>query len=143
MLAVTDTVPARSQAERAYWLVVERIIRLELPPGSVLLDRELTAELGIGRTPVREALQRRAGDAPRIRHSGSSQPTGESMTDGGTVNLESGFPVDTVYELRRMGHDVKVGRGGFGGYQAIMRDDEEGVYYGASESRKDGHAAGY
>jgi gamma-glutamyltranspeptidase/glutathione hydrolase len=84
-----------------------------------------------------------AGDAPRIRHSGSSQPTGESMTDGGTVNLESGFPVDTVYELRRMGHDVKVGRGGFGGYQAIMRDDEEGVYYGASESRKDGHAAGY
>ncbi len=62
MLAVADTVPARSQAERAYWLVVERIIRLELPPGSVLLDRELTAELGIGRTPVREALQRLAGE---------------------------------------------------------------------------------
>ena len=84
-----------------------------------------------------------AGDAPRIRHTGSSQPTGESMTDGGTVNLESGYPIETVYELRRMGHDVKVRRSGYGGYQAIMRDHEQGVYYGASESRKDGHAAGY
>ena len=62
MLAVADTIPGRSQAERAYWLLVDRIIRLELPPGSVLLDRELTAELGIGRTPVREALQRLAGE---------------------------------------------------------------------------------
>ncbi len=62
MLAVADPVPARSQAERAYWLLVDRIIRLELPPGAVLLDRELTVELGIGRTPVREALQRLAGE---------------------------------------------------------------------------------
>ncbi|MDH3668497.1 MAG: GntR family transcriptional regulator [Paracoccaceae bacterium] len=62
MLAVADTIPARSQAERAYWLMVDRIIRLDMPPGSVLLDRELTAELGIGRTPVREALQRLAGE---------------------------------------------------------------------------------
>jgi len=33
--------------------------------------------------------------------------------------------------------------GGFGGYQAILRDAGNGVYYGASESRKDGQAAGY
>ena len=36
------------------------------------------------------------------------------------------------------------GRHGFsGGYQAIYRDAEQGVYYGASEVRKDGNAAGY
>jgi len=58
----TDAIPARSQAERAYWLLADRIIRLDLPPGQLLLDRELTAELGIGRTPVREALQRLAGE---------------------------------------------------------------------------------
>lgn len=54
--------PARSHAERAYWLLVERIIRLDLPPGHLLVDKQLTAELGIGRTPVREALQRLAGE---------------------------------------------------------------------------------
>jgi DNA-binding GntR family transcriptional regulator len=62
MLAVADPAPARSQAERAYWLLVDQIIRLELPPGSVLLDRDLMEKLGIGRTPVREALQRLAGE---------------------------------------------------------------------------------
>lgn len=49
-----------SQADHAYSLLVDRIIRLHLAPGQILLDRELTAELGIGRTPVREALQRLA-----------------------------------------------------------------------------------
>jgi len=50
--------PARSQAERAYSMLVDRITRLELAPGQLLLDRELTEDLGIGRTPIREALQR-------------------------------------------------------------------------------------
>ena len=36
---------------------------------------------------------------------------------------------------------VKDEKGVYGGYQAIMLKD--GVYYGASESRKDGHASGY
>ena len=58
--AIQGDVPARSQAERAYWMLAERIIRLDLPPGQLLLDKELTAELGIGRTPMREALQRLA-----------------------------------------------------------------------------------
>jgi len=84
-----------------------------------------------------------AGDAARVRHGGSSQPTGEVMTDGGTVYLESGFPEDTVQTLTRMGHRVARSRGGYGGYQAILYDAKNGVYYGASESRKDGHAAGY
>ncbi|MBN2415204.1 gamma-glutamyltransferase [bacterium] len=84
-----------------------------------------------------------AGDAPRIRHGGSSQPTGSVMNDGGYVYFESGFPPETVRELTEMGHLLRKTVGGFGGYQAIMRDSEQGVYYGASESRKDGHAAGF
>jgi gamma-glutamyltranspeptidase/glutathione hydrolase len=84
-----------------------------------------------------------AGDAPRIRHDGSSQPTGEKMTDGGVINLESGIPYETIRELVRRGHTVESSLGGYGGYQAILWDDEKGVYFGASESRKDGQAAGY
>ena len=84
-----------------------------------------------------------AGDAPRIRHDGSSQPTGSKMSDGGRVNLESGIPYKAIRELVRMGHDVKYTVGGYGGYQAILWDEQNGVYYGASESRKDGQAAGY
>ena len=84
-----------------------------------------------------------AGDAPRIRHSGSSQPTGERMTDGGTLYLESGIPEEIVQALINMGHRVSDEPAFFGGYQAIMWDGENQVYYGASESRKDGQAAGY
>ncbi|MEM6347455.1 MAG: gamma-glutamyltransferase [Bacteroidota bacterium] len=84
-----------------------------------------------------------AGDAPRLRHDGSSQPTDEKMTDGGILNLESGFDYQTIRALERMGHKVNFSAGGYGGYQAIMWDDARGVYFGASESRKDGHAAGY
>ena len=84
-----------------------------------------------------------AGDAPRIHHSGSSEPTGEQMTDGGVVNLESGFPYETIRSLMTKGHTLQWAHGPFGGYQAIMWDPVNKVYYGASESRKDGQAAGY
>jgi len=83
-----------------------------------------------------------AGDAPRIRHTMSSQPTGYRMTDGGLLNLEHGFDYSVIRELMKRGHSIKWSVGGYGGYQAIMRD-ENGVYYGASESRKDGQAAGF
>jgi gamma-glutamyltranspeptidase/glutathione hydrolase len=85
-----------------------------------------------------------AGDAPRIQHVGSSEPTGEVMKDGGLVYLEFGFPEETERGLLNLGH--KLGRttaGSFGGYQAIRFDPTNRVYFGASESRKDGHAAGY
>ncbi len=82
-----------------------------------------------------------AGDAPRIVHSGSSQPTGESMINGGYLSLESSFKDIIIEELREKGHVIKYEKGIFGGYQAIMYKD--GVYYGASESRKDGHAVGF
>ena len=84
-----------------------------------------------------------AGDAARIRHGGSSQPTDEVMSDGGIVYLEKGFSAETLDQLQKMGHKLGGSDGGFGGYQAIYRDHEQGVYYGASESRKDGQAAGY
>ncbi|MEP0355440.1 gamma-glutamyltransferase [Paraglaciecola sp.] len=84
-----------------------------------------------------------AGDAPRMLHSGSSQPTGEEMSDGGKVHLESGFAPLVRRSLIQKGHVLQDSVGNYGGYQAIMRDLETGVYYGASESRKDGHAAGY
>lgn len=84
-----------------------------------------------------------AGDAPRMRHRGSSQPTGSIMTDGGTLNLESGFDYKTIRELRKKGHDISFAVGIYGGYQAIGIDVESKVYTGASESRKDGQAAGY
>ncbi|NOQ24315.1 MAG: gamma-glutamyltransferase [Bacteroidales bacterium] len=84
-----------------------------------------------------------AGDAPRMRHGGSSQPTGEKMTNGGTLFLESGIDNEVIRDLMKKGHKVNFTVGGFGGYQAIMFDEKNGVYYGASESRKDGQAAGY
>ncbi|QDU86366.1 Putative gamma-glutamyltransferase YwrD [Planctomycetes bacterium Pla163] len=85
-----------------------------------------------------------AGDAPRMLHTGSSQPTGERMTDGGTLHLESGIAQwETVRDLMGRGHRIEWNRGSFGGYQAIWRDPATGVYHGASESRKDGQAAGY
>lgn len=84
-----------------------------------------------------------AGDAPRVLHSGSSQPTGEMMEDGGYVSLENGFGNLTRRSLVQKGHTLREVSGWFGGYQAIMRNPKTGVYYGASESRKDGHAAGY
>lgn len=84
-----------------------------------------------------------AGDAPRILHSGSSEPTGEQMIDGGYVSLESGYSQKVRRQLMQKGHTLTDVVGAFGGYQAIMRDPKTGVYYGASESRKDGQAAGY
>ena len=83
-----------------------------------------------------------AGDAPRIHHRGSSEPTGEVMEDGGILNLETGYPYETIRALMRKGHRIQFANGPYGGYQAIHRA-ENGVYWGATESRKDGHAAGY
>lgn len=84
-----------------------------------------------------------AGDAARVNHVGSSEPTGTKMTDGGVVHLESTFSQETRDKLEALGHTLGPSNGSFGGYQAIMWDEEQGVYYGASEVRKDGHAAGY
>ncbi len=84
-----------------------------------------------------------AGDAARWQHDGSTDYDRPRMTDGGWVEVESGVPYESVRGLLQRGHQVRIGNGGFGGYQAIHRDAANGTWVGASESRKDGHAAGY
>jgi gamma-glutamyltranspeptidase/glutathione hydrolase len=84
-----------------------------------------------------------AGDAQRMQHTGSSEPTGEKMTGGGEVTLETGFSYQTIRSLMEKGHKISYANGPYGGYQAILRNEKNKVYYGASESRKDGQAAGY
>ncbi|WP_088340085.1 gamma-glutamyltransferase [Robiginitalea sediminis] len=83
-----------------------------------------------------------AGDAPRWDHTGGSSPTGE-RGGRGIVRVESGIPYETVRGLMDRRHTVQFTRGSYGGYQAIMWDAKNKVYRGASESRKDGQAAGY
>ncbi len=95
-----------------------------------------------------------AGDAARLMHDGGRQPTDAlagsradsvEIDDLGTLMVEPGVPLATVEALRAMGHKVEVESTGipFGGYQAIARDPETGVYVGATEMRKDGQASGY
>ena len=84
-----------------------------------------------------------AGDAARFHHEGSSEPTGTLMTTGGVLHLESGVPAQVRRDLARLGHRVVDSVGSFGGYQAVARDPRTGVLSGASESRRDGCAAGY
>lgn len=84
-----------------------------------------------------------AGDAARWSHSGSQEPTGSTMdSNGGTVTLESGICESIANNLTARGHDVGYSPN-TGGYQAIMRDIDTGVYFGATEMRKDGVALGY
>lgn len=90
-----------------------------------------------------------AGDAARLNHDGGRQPTeplvGPSADPLGTLFVEPGISDETVERLRAMGHNVEVVGNGimFGGYEAIARDPETGVYTGATEMRKDGQVAGY
>jgi gamma-glutamyltranspeptidase/glutathione hydrolase len=93
-----------------------------------------------------------AGDVSRWQHESGQEPTGTGVTKSGVkvdpagfVDLESGIPYETARELRKRGHDVRVDVGGYGGYQAIKVEMHDGqrIYVGASESRKDGQAAGY
>lgn len=84
-----------------------------------------------------------AGDAPRWDHTGGASPMGATTTDTGTIRTESGIPYSTIRSLMDKGHSIGTARGIYGGYQAIMWDDVNKVYHGASESRKDGQAAGY
>ncbi len=90
-----------------------------------------------------------AGDAARLNHDGGRQPT-DPLTGGdidplGTLSVEPGISKATIAALGAMGHDVELVGDGviFGGYQAILRDPETGVYSGATEMRKDGIAIGY
>ncbi|MEO5616475.1 MAG: gamma-glutamyltransferase [Candidatus Eisenbacteria bacterium] len=85
-----------------------------------------------------------AGDAIRWHHSGSADPDGRVMKDGGVLHIEDGLPAPVLAELRARGHRIEPQSvGAYGGYQAIWRDPVTGNYSGATEKRKDGCAAGY
>ncbi len=84
-----------------------------------------------------------AGDLSRIRHLGSSTPTGKRSMGPGIVEVESGVPDHIIEELTSRGHQVRRSVGGFGGYQGILIDHKNGVLHGATEPRKDGAAVGY
>ena len=67
--------------------------------------------------------------------------------ESGTIGLEAGVDPDTVRDLQRRGHQVRVDDGydrvGYGGGQIVSRDAETGVLVAGSEPRKDGAAVGY
>ena len=84
-----------------------------------------------------------AGDAPRWDHTGGASPMGKTTNNTGLIRTESGIPYTTLRGLMDRGHRTGTARGIYGGYQAILWDDKNKVYHGASESRKDGQAAGY
>ena len=85
-----------------------------------------------------------AGDAARVLHMESTDPWGtyQPVNDGGCVAFESGIGPDVRAELEAMGHRL-CDAWFFGGYQAVQWDAENEVYWGASESRVDGQAAGW
>ena len=84
-----------------------------------------------------------AGDAPRWDHKGSSSPRGSQASNNGKIRVEDGIPYKTIRQLMSRGHNVGFSLGEYGGYQAILWDEKNQVYRGASESRKDGQVSGY
>ena len=81
-----------SLAEEAYELLVRKITRLDVEPGSVLVEKDLMAEFGIGRTPLREAMQRLA-----IERLVNHQPN-----RGMFVSEITATSVQQIYEYRIM-----------------------------------------
>jgi gamma-glutamyltranspeptidase / glutathione hydrolase len=88
-----------------------------------------------------------AGDAARWRHQNSTEPSwsgGRRMTDGGCVSLETGVGEPVREALRARGHRFCEEQWThYGGYQAVMWDARNRVFWGATESRVDGQAAGF
>ncbi len=84
-----------------------------------------------------------AGDQPRVCHSGSSEPTGSKMKDGGVVSFERHIPDTVIQKMEEMGHTIQGGHSDHGGYQGIWRLDDPLRWFGGSDPRKDGCAIGY
>ena len=94
-MAVAERVRARSQSEEAYSRILERIVSLEMPPGSVVNEAQLREDLRIGRTPIREALQRLAREnlVRSIPHRGTLVSTIERQRSGSSSrHMRRGLP---------------------------------------------------
>ena len=99
-LAATHEAAPRSLAERAYDLLVREITRLDLAPGAVLADKALTERFEIGRTPMREALQRLAREGLVVH----------VPNRGMFVSEISATSVQQIYEFRALidGHAARL-----------------------------------
>ncbi len=84
-----------------------------------------------------------AGEQPRAVHFESSTPTGSKMVGAGSVGLERHVPDAVRRKLAEMGHKIRKGVGAYGGYQGIWRAEGPRRYFGGTDPRKDGSAAGY
>lgn len=84
-----------------------------------------------------------AGDQPRLRHHGSSEPTGRTIGKGGMIQFERGFPDSVKRALADKGHVAMETVDAHGGYQSIWREEGPRRYFGGSDPRKDGMAVGY
>lgn len=56
--AYADGVAQPSLADRAFAAIQDQLIMLEIPPNTAIVEGDLAAQLGVGRTPIREALKR-------------------------------------------------------------------------------------
>ena len=93
---------ARSQSEEAYLRIRDRIVSLDMPPGSVVNESKLRGDLNIGRTPIREALQRLAREnlVRSIPHRGTFV-TDVNITDLARITEVRVGPRGTRGEARR------------------------------------------
>ena len=99
LVAAREEAP-RSLAERAYEMLVREITRLDLAPGEVLADKALTERFDIGRTPMREALQRLAREGLVVH----------LPNRGMFVSEISAASVQQIYEFRSLidGHAARL-----------------------------------
>ncbi len=84
-----------------------------------------------------------AGDSPRVRHLGSPDPGGDGKEPLPGVFMESQIGAETRASLSARGHRLVEPYQDVGGYQAVMWDATNKVWWGATEMRKDGVALGY
>ncbi len=96
----TENQSPTSLAEKAYDELIRRITRLDLPPGTVLAEKSLVEELQIGRTPIREALQRLAMEGLVIHR----------LNRGMFVSEIAYSDVQEIYEFRSLidGHACRL-----------------------------------
>ena len=96
----TENQSPTSLAEKAYDELIRRITRLDLPPGIVLAEKSLVEELKIGRTPIREALQRLAMEGLVIHR----------LNRGMFVSEITYSDVQEIYEFRSLidGHACRL-----------------------------------
>ena len=97
--------------------------------------------MGVYHPRMKGKISGEAGHLPRL--SGSKARVGVLLMRSYVLANNAQHYDGVIQALEARGHVIRDGDGGFGGYQGILRDPDTGVYFAASESRKDGDAGGY